>query len=327
MSDSVKTVLIDGGSPVALSDEDTRFIYNLLPVGEFYDKRYGRVSITPEKVKQMAENFGKCPAYEVPVKLGHSDGAKSPGKVIGVEAKDNGLEITMSVDSETAKAINDKQYRYMSAEFDEDYHDKKTGERVGAVLLGAALVNQPAHPYVVPLVLADDIEGNDNDMTELEDLRLQLSDMKAQKAQAEAELEAERQKNTKEAEESSKKIADLEAENKALTEEREKVEEARNEAETKALCDKWTANGIPPNVVDMVRPLLLAKTSRIFRLSDKPEDERPAMKFFDDMFEAMPKVPMGQISYSDKPEVELSEYDKAIKRGKAIAAIVNGKEE
>ncbi|MBQ3447765.1 MAG: hypothetical protein IJG37_08995 [Synergistaceae bacterium] len=77
MSDTVKTVLIDGGSPVALSDEEARFIYNLLPVGEFYDKRYGRVSKTPEKVHQMAENFGKCPAYEVPVKLGHSDGAKS----------------------------------------------------------------------------------------------------------------------------------------------------------------------------------------------------------------------------------------------------------
>ncbi|MBR0167105.1 MAG: hypothetical protein IJQ08_00365 [Synergistaceae bacterium] len=330
MSDTLKTVLVDGGSPVAVSDEDTRFIYNLLPVGEFYDKRYGHVSITNSKLQQMAENFGKYPSYEVPVKLGHDDGAKSPGKVIGIEAKPEGLEITMTVDQQTAQDINGKQYRYMSAEYDDDYYDKATGQRVGPVLLGAALVNQPAHPYVAPLVLADDInpkERNDDSMNELEDLRLQLSDMKAQKAQAEAELEAERQKNSKEAEESAKKIADLEAENKALTEEREKVEEARNEAETKALCDKWTANGIPPKVVDMVRPLLLAKTSRIFRLSDKPEDERPAMKFFDDMFEAMSKVPMGQISHSDKPEVELSEYDKAIKRGQAIAAIVNGKEE
>ena len=157
MSDTVRIVLIDGGSPVALSDQDTRFSYNLLPVGEFYDKRYGRVSISPAKVKQMADNFGKNPAYEVPVKLGHSDGAKSPGKVVSAEAKPQGLEITMLVDPETAQAINDKQYRYMSAEYDENYHDKATGENVGAVLLGAALVNQPAHPYVAPLMLADDI--------------------------------------------------------------------------------------------------------------------------------------------------------------------------
>ena len=330
MTDTIKTVLIDGGSPVALSDEDTRFIYNLLPVGEFYDKRYGHVSITDSKLQQMAENFGKYPSYEVPVKLGHDDGAKSPGKVIGIEAKPEGLEITMTVDQQTAQDINDKQYRYMSAEYDEDYYDKTTGRRVGAVLLGAALVNQPANPYVAPLVFADDIhpkERNDDSMNELEDLRLQLSDMKAQKAQAEAELKAERQKNTKEAEEVAKKIADLEAANKALTDEREKREEARNEAETKALCDKWTANGIPPVVIDMVKPLLLAKTLRVFRLSDKPEDEKPAMKFFDDLFEAMPKITMGQISQSDKPAVELSEYEKAIARGNAIATIVNGKED
>lgn len=324
MSDTIKTVLIDGGSPVALSDEDTRFIYNLLPVGEFYDKRYGRVSITPEKVQQMAENFGKCPAYEVPVKLGHSDGAKSPGKVIGVEAKDNGLEITMSVDSETAKAINDKQYRYMSAEFDEDYHDKKTGERVGAVLLGAALVNQPAHPYVSPLVLADDIEGNDNDMSELEDLRLQLSDMKAQKAQAEAELKAEREKNSKEAEESAKKLADIEAENKKLLEERDRMETARNEAEVKICCETWLSEGIPPAVVDKLKPLMLSKTSRVIRLSDT--EEKPIMEVLKDIVSAIPKIPMGQKSLSDAPTVELSDYEKAIKRGEEIAAIVNGKE-
>ena len=322
MTDTIKTVLIDGGSPVALSDEDTRFIYNLLPVGEFYDKRYGRVSITAEKVKQMAENFGKCPAYEVPVKLGHSDGAKSPGKVIGVEAKDNGLEITMSVDTETAKAINDKQYRYMSAEFDEDYHDKKTGERVGAVLLGAALVNQPAHPYVAPLVLADDIEGNDNSMSELEDLRLQLSDMKAQKAQAEAELKAEREKHSKEAEESAKKLADIEAENKELLAERDKIEAARNEAEVKVFCDTKIAEGIPPAVIDLVKPVLLANISRTIKLSDT--EEKPAIKFFGELFDAMPKIPLGQKSLSDAPATELSDIEKAIKRGEAIAAIVNG---
>ena len=252
------------------------------------------------------------------MKLGHSDGAKSPGKVIGVEAKPEGLEITMSVDADTAQAINNKQYRYMSAEFDEDYHDKKTGDNVGAVLLGAALVNQPAHPYVAPLVLADDInpeqERNDYSMNELEDLRLQLSDMKAQKAQAEAELKAER-------EESAKKLVDLEASNKALLEERERIEAARNEAEVKSFCDNWTAKGIPPVVVEKVKPLLLAKTSRTIKLSDT--DEKPALKFFDELFEAMPKITMGQASKNDGGKVELSDVEKAIARGKAIADCAN----
>ena len=321
MSDTVKIVLIDGGSPIALADDGARFSYNLLPVGEFYDKRYGRVSITPEKIKQMSENFGKCPAYEVPVKLGHSDGAKSPGKIIGVEAKPEGLEVTMQVDSETAQAINDKQYRYMSAEYDESYHDKKTGENVGAVLLGAALVNQPAHPYVAPLVLADDInpeERTDENMSELEDLRLQLSDLKAQKAQADAELKSVREQS----EDTAKKLADLEAQNKSLIEERERAEVAKNEAEVKAFCDKWTGKGIPPATLEKVKPLLLSRQSRTIKLSDDTKDDVPSLRFFDELFEGMPKMPMKQLSSSESPAVELSDVDKAIAHGKAIAESV-----
>ena len=323
MSDTIKTVLIDGGSPIALGDEGTRFIYNLLPVGEFYDKRYGRVSITPGKLRQMADNFGKRPAYEVPVKLGHSDGAKSPGKVIGVEAKPEGLEITMMVDAQTAQDINSKQYRYMSAEFDEDYHDKTTGENVGAVLLGAALVNQPANPYVAPLVLADDItpetERNDDYMNELDDLKLKLSDTQSQlKA-----LREEAGLRTQDIDALNKRIAELEAENKALKDERARAERARNEAEVKAFCDKWTGKGIPPAALEKVKPMLLAEQSRVIHLSDNSDQDVPSLKFFDELFDGLPKIPMTQISSPEKPTIELSDTQKAIERGKAIAESVN----
>lgn len=321
MSGTIKTVLIDGGTPIALADDETRFIYNLLPVGEFYDKRYGRVSITPEKIRQMSENFGKCPAYEVPVKLGHSDGAKSPGRVIGVEAKPEGLEITMLVDSETAQAINAKQYRYMSAEFDEDYSDKTSGEKVGAVLLGAALVNQPANPYVAPLILAEDItpERTDEDMTELEDLRLKLSDTQTQVK----ELREESTAKTSEADELRKRIEELEAENKALKDERKRAEKLRTEAEVKAFCDKWTGQGIPPAVLEKVKPILLSEQSRVIRLSDDAADDVPSLSFFDELFEGMPKVPMTQISSTEKPAVELSDVERAIAHGKVIAESAN----
>ena len=317
MNSTIKTVLIDGGSPVALGDEGTRFIYNLLPVGEFYDKRYGRVSITPSKLHQMADNFGKRPAYEVPVKLGHSDGAKSPGKVIGVEAKPEGLEITMMVDAQTAQDINSKQYRYMSAEFDEDYHDKTTGENVGAVLLGAALVNQPANPYVAPLVLADNInpERNDDYMNELDDLKLKLSDTQTQ-------LKALREE-TQDVDALNRRIAELEAENKALKDERARAERARNEAEVKAFCDKWTGKGIPPAALEKVKPLLFAEQSGVIHLSDNAEQDVSSLKFFDELFEGLPKVPMTQISSPEKPTIELSDTQKAIERGKAIAESLN----
>lgn len=322
MSESIKDVLIDGGLPVALSDTEGRFIYNLLPVGEFYDKRYGRISITHSEIQQMADNFGKCPSYEVPVKIGHSDGAKSPGKVINVNAKPEGLEITMLVDNETAQAINDKQYRYMSAEFDEDYHDKKTGDKVGAVLLGAALVNQPAHPYVAPLVLADDInppkpesenpeknsERKDENMSELEEL-------KAQKAQLEAEMKTLREQS----EANAKKLSDIEAQNKALLDEKERAEIAAYETEVKACCDKWIAQGVPPVSIEKIKPALLNQRSRTIKLSDNPKDDTSLLKIFGEFIDTYPKIPMTQISTSETPSVELSDVDMAKKRAKAIA--------
>jgi len=324
LSENVKIVLVDNGLPVAVNEEKTKFIYNLLPVGRFYDKRYGEVNVSSEKIKKMADNFGKFPSYEVPVKLGHNDGAKSPGKVIAAEAKDSGLEITMLVDAETAKAIDEKQYRYMSAEFDENYINKETGEKVGAVLLGAALVNQPANPYMQPLKLADttfniDFEGGNEDMTEVENLRLDLSDAKAQLKGVQEEADA----KDKMLEEQAKKIEQLEAQNKALIEERKKAEDAKNEAEVKAFADKWTAAGIPPAVVDKVKPLLLSEMSRVMKFSDNAKDDVPSLKFFDELFAGLPKMPMAQIGGTKEPQIELSDVDRARERGKAIAESLN----
>ena len=314
MSDTLKTVLIDGGQPVALSDDDTRFIYNLLPVGKFYDKRYGTVDITKEKLLKMAENFGKYPSYEVPVKLGHDDGAKSPGKIIAIEAKNTGLEITMLVDKETAQAINAKQYRYMSAEFDENYYDKATGYPVGQVLLGAALVNQPANPYMQPLKLADDINRKEEDnMTEIEELKSKLDDSAKRLAEAEKKLKTISAK----AEADAKKIADLEAANQALISERERAENARNEAEVMAFSDKWIAQGIPPVVMEKVKPVLFGKSSRIIKLGDDDKSEVSSLKFFDELFASLPKMSMGQLGSVER--VELSDVQKAVEHGKAIA--------
>lgn len=334
--DNIKTVLVDGGVPVAVnSDENTRFIYNLLPVGEFYDKRYGKIYVGDTLLSQMENNFGKYPAYKVPVKIGHSDGALSPGEVIAIKAKPDGLEITMSVDKETSEAIHKKQYRYMSAEFTENYQDKETGEYVGAVLLGAALVNQPANPYMQPLKFIDDIEpkksnrGNKNMEQTIELLKKQLSDAEAREKKArddlEANIEAQKEKETEaqsKADEAQKKIAELEAANKALNEEKERAEAEKNESQVKAFCDKWAGQGVPPAVLEKVKPILLCNAGRVIKLSDNAKDDFLAMKFFDELFEGMPKVPMGQIGSTDKSDVNLSEFEIERKRGEAIAACV-----
>lgn len=331
---SAKTVLVDGGSPVALKgDEGTRFIYNLLPVGRFFDKRYGEIWVDGEMLQKMEANFGKYPAYEVPVKIGHGDGALSPGKVIALSAKSEGLEITMMVDAETAEAINKKQYRYMSAEFDENYVDKETNEPVGAVLLGAALVNQPANPYMAPLVLVDDIapdntggakpdKGRIGNMEAVELLQKKLSEAEEREKKAREELDANIQESKAKEAEAQQKIAELEAEKKVLAEERAKVAHEKLETEVKAFCDEWTGKGVPPAVLEKVKPVLLSE-GRVIKLSDK--EDAPLIKVFGEVFEAMAKVPMEQKGRSDTPTVALSDIEKAKELGKQIAASVGVK--
>ena len=76
-------------------------------------------------------------------------------------------------------------------------------------------------------------------------------------------------------------------------------------------------------MLEKVKPLLLAKQSRTIKLSEDAKDETPALKFFDELFDGMPKMPMTQLGNSASPSVELSDVEKAIERGKAIAASVN----
>ena len=64
---------------------------------------------------------------------------------------------------------------------------------------------------------------------------------------------------------------------------------------------------------------MLATPSRVLKLSDDAHDDVTSLKFFDELFNAIPKVNMTQISSAEPPAVELSDVDKARVRAKAIA--------
>lgn len=160
-------------------------------------------------------------------------------------------------------------------------------------------------------------------------LRKQLSDTEERERKAreelEASLEAQKAKEAEaqaQAEEAQKKIAELEAANEALNAEKERAEAARNETEVKSFCDRWTSQGIPPAMVEKVKPFLLSRTGRSIRLSDDAKEDTPTLKFFDELFAGLPRVPMEQIGSGETPPRELSDLEKAKKLGKAIAESV-----
>jgi hypothetical protein len=59
------------------------------------------------------------------------------------------------------------------------------------------------------------------------------------------------------------------------------------------------------------------------KFSDNAKDDVPTLKFFDDLFAGLPKMPMTQIGGADKGGVELSDVEKAREHAKAIAESLN----
>lgn len=263
----------------------SELVYNALPIGNFYDPRYWKVEITPALISKMADNFGKFPTYELPVKLGHSDGAPAVGKIKSVEARADGLYLSMDIDEKSRADIEAGRYKYMSAEYSGDYMDKATGESVGAVLRGVALVNQPGHPGVRPIVFSDGewhIEktqkGGNKNMT-LDELTKKVEELEAEKAGLKKAVE------TAEAEaKASKEFSDATlAANAKLTAE-------KRAADVKLFCDDWAKKGIAPAVLEKVKPLLFCEQIAEVKLSDT--ETVSAQKMFADIFEAMPKISM-----------------------------------
>ena len=136
-------------------------------------------------------------------------------------------------------------------------------------------------------------------------------------------MAAEARAREEDAQKAQQKIAELEAANKALSDEKAAAETAKAEAEVKAFCDAWAGKGVPPAVLEKVKPALLSEGKpSVIKLSDKDEPT-PLMKVFGDVFEGMSKVPMGQIGSSEAGTVELSDADRARNLGERIAATLN----
>lgn len=256
------------------------FWYNALPVGKFHDSRYGPIDITPTLVSQLAASFGKATPYPLPVKLGHGDGAPSPGTIKSVRAESDGLHIQFALDDEAAKEVKARRFRFMSAEYSPDYTNKETGEKMGPALLGVALVNQPAHPGVRPIVFSDGTwQQQTEEVVSVDEAKLKELEVKLAEAEAEKlRIGQERDALKKQADNA---VADL---NKMRAEQRAD--------QIKVFCDEFVKQGVPPALVDKIRPVLFADTGMI-KLADNTEVS--LQQVFKDIFTEIPKIQLSAI--------------------------------
>lgn len=127
----------------------------ILRVGTFFDPRYGKVEITPQMIGEMVVNFSNN-VRKIPIMLdaGHNSDKESYGwfkKLEGIKSN-NELWAEVEMTPRGQKALSDKDYALISADFDTAYKDNETLKSYGCVLLGAALTNRPVVKGMQPVI-------------------------------------------------------------------------------------------------------------------------------------------------------------------------------
>jgi phage I-like protein len=151
-------------APILLDSTKTTTWVQILVTGEWQHPRYGKLAITSEKLRELKDNFDAGARdfvyadYDHGIANAKGDGnAIAAGEVKSLELRENDTQLWAEFEpTEPAREkIANREYRKTSADFLDDYRDKKTGKKWGAVLRGFALTNVPYIEGMQPLALGD----------------------------------------------------------------------------------------------------------------------------------------------------------------------------
>lgn len=167
------------------------FRKQLLKIGEWVHPNdpSRKLTITRDLIRKLVENFRRGVLDKVPVPDTHTRSAlANTGYVVGLEEAEDGLYGILKIEDETAlEKLKRGLIPGISVSFTENYTVKETGEKVGPVLIHAALVD---NPYIKgmrdfePVALGDDedsehvpyVEGKEDDKMELDQLLTALKE-------------------------------------------------------------------------------------------------------------------------------------------------------
>jgi len=152
--------LIDANT-LQLSEGDTPSGWvHALPVGEYKHPVFGKLSMTPEKIRQFADNItNKIRGIDPSINMIHGvPGTAGDGEAAGwvksAEARPDGLWVLVEWTKTAAAKIKEKAWRYFSAEYQDSWTDA-TGKEHKNVFFGGALTNRPYMKNLLPINLSE----------------------------------------------------------------------------------------------------------------------------------------------------------------------------
>jgi hypothetical protein len=142
----------------------------LMRTCSFFHDRYGKVDITRRMFDEMKANFeANVRGIQLMIDYAHDSEREAAGWIKGLEIVQN-LELGEDqlwaiVDWTPAgrRTLADKEFAYLSADFDPSYKDNENPTKIfGTVLLGAGLTNRPVIKKMNPAIQLSEYSQTNN---------------------------------------------------------------------------------------------------------------------------------------------------------------------
>jgi len=146
--------------PVQLADEGTSWV-TITRTGSFSDPRYGQFEITLAMLNNMVANFdARVLGVDVFIDVNHQPGDGAAARILALKVEGQRLRAQVEWTDFGKKAVKERGFRYLSAEYHEQWQDNEGGKPHGPTLLGAGLTVRPVIKRLDPVTLADDPNSN-----------------------------------------------------------------------------------------------------------------------------------------------------------------------
>lgn len=176
----------------------------ILKTGRFFDPRYKWFEVTDKMLSEMIVNFkagirGIVPALD----YAHDSEGAAAGWIKDLFVKDGAkpgqkeLWGKVEITPRCQKTLADKEWGYISSDFDDNYEDNESGKKYGAVLKGAALTNRPVIKGMDAVIQLSEeaseeqknkLSETEGDTMDQKEMEKKLSDMETKCADAEKKL-------------------------------------------------------------------------------------------------------------------------------------------
>lgn len=141
---------------VQLAEDANRTWVTVTRTGSFTDPRYGRFEITSQMLAEMVRNFeARTYGQDIFLDVAHEPDKGAAAKVVQLATDGNRLRALVEWTPYGLAAVRERGFRYLSADFYDNYVDNEAGKSHGPVLCGAGLTIRPVIKRLDPVQLSE----------------------------------------------------------------------------------------------------------------------------------------------------------------------------